>query len=99
MYRCWGLGAIVAALPIQRSIAGGWLLWLKVIWVVHQNPACEVLSDRTTLSIRPGERPVATCPGLMEKAGSLRLDEGKTRGTEAGEQPLYRVPFERIRGS
>lgn len=54
MYRCWGLGAIVAALPIQRSIAGGWLLWLEMIWVVHQNPACEVLSNRTAHSSRPG---------------------------------------------
>jgi hypothetical protein len=55
MYRCWGLGAIVAALPIQRSIAGGWLLWLKVIWIVHQIPAYDVLSNRTTPSIRPGK--------------------------------------------
>jgi hypothetical protein len=61
MYRCWGLGAMVAALPIQRSIAGGWLLWLKMIWIVHQNPACEVLSDRTALSSRPGE---ASCCDL-----------------------------------
>ena len=94
MYRCWGLGAIIAALPIQRSIAGGWLLWLEMICVVHQNPACEVLSHRTAHSSRPGKCSVAIWPGLMRKVGSFRLDEEKTRGTGTGEQPHSRALFE-----
>lgn len=45
---------MLAALPNQRLITGGWLLLLDLIWVVHQNVACEVLSDETALSSRSG---------------------------------------------